>query len=476
MECLLSGTLRRYWVLAAALAGAFIIYLPTLRSPFYGDDYLLLLASRDMSWPDFLRSIWDPGADPGLLRLSETYWRPLSFLSFRVLYPVFGDSPMPYHLVLLAVHFAAVVTVYFLARRLTRSIGAAGLAALVMALHPAGFESVAWISAINSAALPLALGGWLAFAKAAEGDVLRVRWLASSLVLVALALAYRETAIVVIAAMLLWYLAVEAQGRWRERKTLVLVGAPVVLLALYAGFSGLFASDGGGHVIQFDADVPKVWWFYVKQALVPSVPDHGSPLFRIQQVAGVVVVAAPFVAALRRQWLAAALGFAFLASLVPYAMFDLGYGPRYFYFPGALFALFVAALAARLKRPETEVVASMMLAGAASLGLAAYAGVIVLGYRRTGEWVDTRPDVHERWVDQLQAEYPELPAGGGLFVVNTPFALAFFDAYILQPTVAYLYPGSDHPVYVISPEHLDYAKSIMKPDDRLFIFNEFPQE
>ena len=68
--------------LGGALLAAVFIYFPALNSPFHSDDYLLLLASRDMPWSDFLRSSFDPGADPGALRLSANYWRPLSFVTF----------------------------------------------------------------------------------------------------------------------------------------------------------------------------------------------------------------------------------------------------------------------------------------------------------------------------------------------------------------------------------------------------------
>ena len=106
---------RTFLPLAAALIAAIVAYWPALNSPFLGDDYLLLLASRDMPWPDFLRSTLDPGADPGLLRLSANYWRPLSFLTFRVLYIVAGDHTLPYHLFNLTAHLAAVVLVPVLA-------------------------------------------------------------------------------------------------------------------------------------------------------------------------------------------------------------------------------------------------------------------------------------------------------------------------------------------------------------------------
>ena len=432
-----------------------------------------------MSWPDFLRAIWDPGADPGLLQLSENYWRPLSFLTFRLAYPVFGNHPMPYHLLLFAIHCCSVVLVYLLAVRLARSQAGAAVATLVFALHPAGFESVAWISAINSAALPFALGAWLAFERAAKSESSggRQRALVLSIVLAALALAYRETAIVILAAMLGWYLLVEVRADWRRRETLILVGSHIALLAAFLAFSGVFSNSGGRSVIQLDAEVPKVWWYYAKQALYPSVPEHGTLAFRAQQVLAVLLVLVPVVALLRRKWLVFALGVGFFASLVPYAMFNLGYGPRYFYFPSALLALMSGAVVAAIA-PETERYwrakpRAVALTGAAS---AACLALVILGYHRTGEWVDTKPDVHQRWVDQVEAEFPELPDGGGIFVVNTPFALAFFDAYMLRPTVNYIYSNGTHPVYVISAENVEYAKSIMKPEDRLFIFEEFPRK
>ncbi len=432
-----------------------------------------------MSWPDFLRAIWDPGADPGLLQLSANYWRPLSFLTFRLVYPVFGDHPLPYHLLMLGIHLASVVLVFQLAVRLTKSQAGAAVATLIFALHPAGFESVAWISAINSAALPLALGGWLTFERAVRSETVEGshRALVVSVVLMALALAYRETVIVIVAAMLLWYLVAEVRGEWRSKKALLLVGSHVALLAVFLGLSGVFSNSGGRSVIQFDSEVPKVWWYYAKQGLFPSVPEHGTVAFRAQQLFALVLVLVPIVALLRRNWLIAALGLGFLASLVPYAMFNLGYGPRYFYFPSALMALMAGAIAASVvpdleRRCRDRPFLPAVVAG----GLLACVLLVALGYQRTGEWVDTKPDVHQRWVGQVEDEFPGLPDGGGIFVVNTPFALAFFDAYMLRPTVDYIYPNGTHPVYVIGVENVDYAKSIMKPEDRLFIFEEFPPE
>jgi hypothetical protein len=108
------------------------MYAPALRSAFLGDDYLLLLASREMPLGEFLRASWDPSADPGVLQLSQDYWRPLSFLTFRAMYSIFGGDPLPYHLLNLGIHLASVVLVFELTRRLVDGKVAPVVAALVM--------------------------------------------------------------------------------------------------------------------------------------------------------------------------------------------------------------------------------------------------------------------------------------------------------------------------------------------------------
>ena len=147
----------RYWPLAVITVAAAWMYGPALNSAFVGDDYLLLLASRDMPAGDFLRAIWDPSASAGILQLSRDYYRPLSFLTFRAMYAIFGAEPLPYHLLNLGIHFASVVLVFELTRRLVDGRLAPVIAAVVMALHPAGGESITWIASVNSAGLPIAI-------------------------------------------------------------------------------------------------------------------------------------------------------------------------------------------------------------------------------------------------------------------------------------------------------------------------------
>lgn len=234
------------------------MYAPALRSAFLGDDYLLLLASREMPFGEFLRATWDPWADAGVLQLSRDYYRPLSFLTFRAMYAIFGGDPLPYHLLNLGIHLASVVLVFELTRRLVGGGPAPVVAASVMALHPAGRESITWIASVNSAGLPLALGAWLAFlpaTDAARSRFSRATWCGASLALTLGALLFRETAAVVAVAMLLWYLLVPSRGHWRSRETWLLSALPLVPVGLAAVLSAVGISPGSrGPLVGAEAD------------------------------------------------------------------------------------------------------------------------------------------------------------------------------------------------------------------------------
>lgn len=462
----------RYWPAALAVVAATWMYLPALDSAFLGDDYLLLLASRDMPLGDFLRATWDPSADAGILQLSRDYYRPLTFLTFRGMYAIFGGDPLPYHLLNLGIHLASVVLVFELTRRLVGGGLAPVVAALFMALHPAGRESITWIASVNSAGLPLALGAWLAFLPATAPEQPRrnqLRWLAVSLALTAAALLFRETAAVVTVAMVLWYVLVPARGHWNERETWLLCGAPLVLVGLAIAVLALGFSSGSRDVlVGAEADALDRWWFYVKLALVPDAVGRGDGLllFRLHQALGVVMIAAPIVALLRRGWLLAALGLGFLVSLLPYALFGAGFGIRYFYYPSALLALFAGCAEDRVWGGRS--LPPRVRAPAAAFALMVVAVAALAGQQAVSNWKRDNPDVHQHWVEGLRSEYPTLPEGGILWSIDTPYPLSLLDAYILSPTVAYYYGEPGRAVYSTGSDNLWYVEAIVGPDDRIY--------
>jgi len=113
--------------LAAALVASVFAYWPALQSPLYADDYLYLNAARNLSFGEYTRAALTPLSDePLLASLTQNYWRPLYYLSFGLLEPVFGGNTVGYHLILLGIHLVGIVILWLLARELTGRAETAG--------------------------------------------------------------------------------------------------------------------------------------------------------------------------------------------------------------------------------------------------------------------------------------------------------------------------------------------------------------
>ncbi|GMV86329.1 MAG: hypothetical protein AMXMBFR80_21840 [Dehalococcoidia bacterium] len=456
---------------AAASILALVIYWPGLDSPFMGDDYRYLLVSRDMPWGDFLHDAFLPWVEPEASEVASDHWRPLSWTYFRLQYQVFGDAPVGYHLTSLAAHFAGIVVVWFLARRLRIATPGAVAATVIFAVHPAGFESVTWIAALSLVGFPLALAGWLAFLAALEASsrARRVRLHALALALIAIALLNRETAAAVFPAMGFWFLLVQRRDRLRDPRACLPLVPYAGLFLVYTLVSTWFFTVRSDEQLSFDRAALDRAWFYVQHALMPT-SNAAEPVIRAQQVLGLVVLAVPFAALSARRWSLLALWLGFLGSLIPYALFSVGYGPRYFYFPGAFLALALGAATVELWPMASRLAGPGRLQMVATSGLVAGAlALTVVGARRVDRWVEANPESQQRWIDELLREYPEFPEGGTLYVTNLPFPMAMFFGYVVQPTIQYLYPGEERKVQPFFRENLEDVRPWVGPRDGLFI-------
>lgn len=76
----------------------------------------------------------------------EGNWFPLTWLSHMVDVQLFGLAPGPHHLVNLFLHIINSLLLFYLFRRLTKTIWPAALVAALFALHPLHVESVAWVA------------------------------------------------------------------------------------------------------------------------------------------------------------------------------------------------------------------------------------------------------------------------------------------------------------------------------------------
>ena len=122
------------------------------------------------------------------------YYRPINLLWFRINDALFGLRPEGWHATTLLLHVLATYLVYVLARRLTERPLVAAATALVFGAHPMRHGVVAWVSGSTESLWAVCfLGAFLAYLQSREGR--RIRWMAASCVLYAIALLSKETAI-----------------------------------------------------------------------------------------------------------------------------------------------------------------------------------------------------------------------------------------------------------------------------------------
>ena len=123
------------------LAVVAIAFLPCLGNGFVDwDDDVLVTANpfvQTLSWANLSAMFSRP--------ITNAY-HPLPFLVWALEYRLWGEAPLGYHLLSLALHLATAALVFRWVVRLEGSLPAAAAAALWFGVHPMRAESVAWVS------------------------------------------------------------------------------------------------------------------------------------------------------------------------------------------------------------------------------------------------------------------------------------------------------------------------------------------
>ena len=142
-------------------AVAFLAYWPCLGGDFIWDDD---------AWTTNLAALFKSVSGLGAIwswptRLQQYY--PLTATTFWIDYQLWGFWTVPYHVENVLLHLLAAYLFWKLLKRL--EVRGAGLAAVILALHPLMVESVAWITERkNVLSLALFLGGLLAYGRFAN--------------------------------------------------------------------------------------------------------------------------------------------------------------------------------------------------------------------------------------------------------------------------------------------------------------------
>lgn len=223
---------------AIVMVGAFLwAAWPAVGAPFLADDFILLEWSQPRTIEharSYFATDWGGETNRG------GYYRPLVNLSFGVDWWLHGNEPRGHHVTNLAMHLAATLALYALARRFLSTLGALVTASLFI-VHPLHDLSVLWLSGRTDLLCAIFFFATLALALSPSS---LVRWLAVPAF--ALALLAKEMAVTVPLILGLQALARSREhGRWIDRVwDAARTTAPV--LAVLAAYLALRVAILGG--------------------------------------------------------------------------------------------------------------------------------------------------------------------------------------------------------------------------------------
>lgn len=218
------------------------VYLNTLANAFAYDDIPIIVNNPNVHRLDWsalwLRGYWSQVTGGG------GNYRPLTVTTFALEYQLWGEHPAGYHLVNMLLHAANVAWLFVLLRRYRVTVGVAGLAAALFAVHPVHTEAVANIVG-RAELLGMFFGGlmWWAWQQGRRGGARGWQWRAVAAVAYLAAVLSKENMIVLPSAL---FVAEWLAGRFRRLGGLHAAWPFIVFLAVLAPYFGLRALAGEG--------------------------------------------------------------------------------------------------------------------------------------------------------------------------------------------------------------------------------------
>jgi protein O-mannosyl-transferase len=270
---------RTAWIRDRLLPAALILALaiaahsPAIGAGFVWDDDVNVTANTHLHDASGLYNLW--------FRMGSTnLYAPLTFTTLWVEHQLWGENPLGYHVVNIALHATCALLLWAFLRKLMA--GGAWLAAAIFAAHPVAVESVAWVTELrNMQSAVLYLLCLLAYFRfigstATAGHAQDRRWLfyALSLLLFAAALLSKPSAVGLPVVMLLL--------AWWKRGSIgridVMTVAPMFAMSILVGLVTMYGdrtyAGGVGEAWQMSVaerflTSGRALWFYVGTLLWP---------------------------------------------------------------------------------------------------------------------------------------------------------------------------------------------------------------
>jgi protein O-mannosyl-transferase len=232
-----SGTPLWQVILAALAIGILVVvaYSNSIGNGFVWDDHEQIVMNPYMKPGAPLAPLFT--SDVRFTRQDESghtkVYRPLQLLTYRLVEDWFGGTQDAFHICSVLFAIGGALTAFAVFWLLTRTLGLAFAAAALFAVHPIHTEAVDWIAALPD--LGFGLFALLAFALFLLRRTGPQRWILHGLSLLsfAIALLWKETAIVFPAIVATYAYVVESGVGSRTRRALVTSAPYWIVLAAY---------------------------------------------------------------------------------------------------------------------------------------------------------------------------------------------------------------------------------------------------
>ncbi len=145
----------------------FVAYANTLDNDLVHDDRIEILQNpyiQDFSYlPKILTSPAWAFRSEANEQMGSNYYRPVQYLTYSILYHLFGASPWGYHAYKLLLHLFVCLIFYWITSQYWQEGQVALFCSLLFAVHPINTEAVSWVSGITdvSCALFFLIALWL---------------------------------------------------------------------------------------------------------------------------------------------------------------------------------------------------------------------------------------------------------------------------------------------------------------------------
>jgi tetratricopeptide (TPR) repeat protein len=224
-------------ILGIILILTIVVYLPVFKAGFVNlDDNAYVYENQDVI-NGGIRSVWH-----FFTQFYVGHFLPLTMLSFKFDYLIFGNHATGFHVVNLILHLLNCVLLFMLIEKLFSNKHLSLIVAALFALHPMHVESVAWISERKDVLYTFFLLISLIYYLRYMTEIRSQRNYIISLIAFFLALLSKSATVILPVLLIL----IDLQSNEKFNKRIITDKIPFLILSLFFAWLTLFSQDVGG--------------------------------------------------------------------------------------------------------------------------------------------------------------------------------------------------------------------------------------